>query len=328
MRFLLFSSLILIPSFVFAQGIVPCDGALGNVCNACQLMSLGQKILSFIIQLVVIGGVIMIAIAGLKMVTSAGNASKVEEAKGMMSNVLIGIMITLAAWLIIDTVMKLPNFVDEKKFGTWHQIQCVAEPVYNSSTPNSSSGVVVAPGGTSSAGNGACAAPRAQCEPAKLQGYSSGLFSSNAQLLNAMSVMCQKESSGNTTVEATTDRTWKSNEGFSYGLFQINLTQHTFNDPKCSPTPLNCPSAFERAPEYADCTGRSTDPAKCFRTESWGTAKATNGFGMVVKYRALYDKCVAAAQNPACNIPKAEQIFLTEGRSGWVTSANKCGLNI
>ena len=52
--------------------------------------------------------------------TSAGNAGALERAKGMMTNVVIGFIIVLSAWLIIDTVIK--TLVDETKFGVSHEI--------------------------------------------------------------------------------------------------------------------------------------------------------------------------------------------------------------
>ncbi len=65
------------------------------------------------------------------MVMSAGNTEGVSEAKGMMTNSIIGFIILLSAWLVVDTILKLVLTDDQavrQKMGMWHTISCVAEP--------------------------------------------------------------------------------------------------------------------------------------------------------------------------------------------------------
>lgn len=115
-------SLPLLPIIVSAA-IVPCDGPN---CQACDFAKLGQNVLNFLVQVSVILAGIAIAWAGILMVTSGGDSSKVSTARNIFTNVIIGIIIVLSAWLIIDTVVKV--FVDESKLGPWNTIQCTAPP--------------------------------------------------------------------------------------------------------------------------------------------------------------------------------------------------------
>ena len=95
-----------VPTLIFAQsqGIVPCDG---TDCTTGSVVTLANNILRFLIGISVLLATIMIAWGGFKMVTSAGNSGEVSKGREMMTNAIIGIIITLAAWLLIDTVMKL-----------------------------------------------------------------------------------------------------------------------------------------------------------------------------------------------------------------------------
>jgi hypothetical protein len=86
---------------------------------------------------------IVIVIAGFKMVTAGGNVGQVSDAKSMITNTIVGFIILLAAWLIVDTVLKV--FVSGSSnttgaaripgFGPWNEIECVAPPTQPPVTP-------------------------------------------------------------------------------------------------------------------------------------------------------------------------------------------------
>jgi len=140
---LLFSFFLLTPFAVFAQEtggflpLVPCDG-VNTVCDLCQLIKLGDNILNFLIAVSVILAVIGFAWAGFRMMTSAGNMGQVESAKAMFTNIIIGLIVLLAAWIIVDTLMKmlLNNELDKAikdqnityEFGLWNEITCGGVP--------------------------------------------------------------------------------------------------------------------------------------------------------------------------------------------------------
>lgn len=117
---LVFAFILSFAPIVMYAALVPCNGP---DCTPCHVAQLAQNILTFLIEITVILAGIAFAIAGLMMVTAGGNMGQVEKAKGVFTNVAIGLIILLAAWLIVDTVMKL--FVDQSKLlQPWNQIQC------------------------------------------------------------------------------------------------------------------------------------------------------------------------------------------------------------
>lgn len=131
MRNLLIIGCVLLTPYLVSAQLVPCEGFGPNGCNACHLVDLAQNVINFLITLSIGLAVLAFSWAGILMVTAAGNEGQVTKAKGIFTNVLIGITIALAAWLIIDTVMKLLVQDNLGGFGPWNTIQCVQQPTLN-----------------------------------------------------------------------------------------------------------------------------------------------------------------------------------------------------
>ncbi|MEZ4200671.1 MAG: pilin [Candidatus Paceibacterota bacterium] len=85
-------------------GLVPCSGP---DCTFNDVVRLANRVINFLVQLLVVLGTIALVISGFKLVTSGGDQAAMESAKKMFTNVVIGLIIVLAAWLIIDTVLKM-----------------------------------------------------------------------------------------------------------------------------------------------------------------------------------------------------------------------------
>ena len=63
----------------------------------------------------------LFAYAGWKYMTAGGNIGKATQARDIFTNVAIGLVIILAGWLVVDTVMK--TLVKEHAgFGPWNKI--------------------------------------------------------------------------------------------------------------------------------------------------------------------------------------------------------------
>lgn len=110
------------PFFVSAQeeeGIVPCSG---TDCEACHLVELADNILDFLVQVGAILATIGIIIAGIMLLSSAGNMSKRERAKSILTNIVVGFLIMLCSWFAVDIIMK--TFTNNN-FGVWNQIECL-----------------------------------------------------------------------------------------------------------------------------------------------------------------------------------------------------------
>ena len=120
------------PSLLSAAGLVPCDGP---DCNICDITTLMNNVITWLIGFGSIIAVIAIVHAGIKLVTSGGNQSAVESAKSMAFNVVIGFIILLCAWLIVNLFMMALT----KKGGLkeW-QIKCATPPSLNASPTGSS----------------------------------------------------------------------------------------------------------------------------------------------------------------------------------------------
>ena len=128
--------------FITWGALVP--NCQGSTCQACDLMTLAQNILSFIITLMSSIIALVFVFGGMKMVMSAGDTGKVTDARHMMTNAVIGFVILLSAWLIIDTVMKLVVSEDVlREMGPWHTIQC--PPVTTPAPPAPPDTVAVIP---------------------------------------------------------------------------------------------------------------------------------------------------------------------------------------
>ena len=99
---------------VFAEetgGLVPCgrdttaEGDVGEACKICHLALGIHNIVTFIRNLVWFTAVLVITIAGVLYIVSAGNQSTTTMAKTAIKNALIGVVIVFAAYMIITFIM-------------------------------------------------------------------------------------------------------------------------------------------------------------------------------------------------------------------------------
>lgn len=97
-----------------STGLIPCDGSEANPCNFGTLMTLVSTVINFLLFSVAMPlAAISFMIAGYIMVTAGGNESKVTTAKTIFYYVLIGLIIALAAWLIVEAMLKGMGLKDE-----------------------------------------------------------------------------------------------------------------------------------------------------------------------------------------------------------------------
>lgn len=140
--FIIFGIFVVV-SPVLAAGLVPCEGP---DCQACHIVQLGQKTITWFISLAAGITALVFAIGGLKMVMAGGDTGSVSSARQMMTNAVVGFVILLASFLIIDTALKL---FTGNKLGPWNTIQCVAQP--ERTTTQTTAPVTTTPG-TAAAG--------------------------------------------------------------------------------------------------------------------------------------------------------------------------------
>lgn len=102
--------------------VVPktCDGIH---CSCNDLVLLAENILNTGIYFAVFISAVLFAWAGWKMLSgnTMGNSEDITEAKRVLWNVMIGLVIILAAWLLVDTLSRT----------------LLASPVWNTVCPKS-----------------------------------------------------------------------------------------------------------------------------------------------------------------------------------------------
>jgi hypothetical protein len=122
--------LILSPTLASAQfgNFVNCEGAS---CSACNFVDLANNLIRWLFGAVFVIFAVLMAVAGFGLVTSGGNQSALDAAKSKFQNAIVGIIIIMAAWLIVDTVMKgllaggTGNLGSTYTgFGPWAEVQC------------------------------------------------------------------------------------------------------------------------------------------------------------------------------------------------------------
>jgi hypothetical protein len=102
--------LVMAPSFALAAGfptqIVPSDCSGPGGCQSiCDLATLAQNILNAGIYLAVFLSAVLFAWAGWKYLSAGGSPGEISAAKSIFWNVGVGLIIILAAWLLVDTLI-------------------------------------------------------------------------------------------------------------------------------------------------------------------------------------------------------------------------------
>lgn len=92
----------LVPFVVFGAGLVPCDVD----CGLDDFIKLATDVINWLAIAIVpsLAGLAFM-IAGFFYITSAGDPNRVQKAHDIFKYTLLGIVIALAAWLIIKTLL-------------------------------------------------------------------------------------------------------------------------------------------------------------------------------------------------------------------------------
>ncbi len=80
-------------------------------CGFNELMELINKVINFLLFKIAMPlAALIFAYAGFLLITAGGDPSKVTKAKAIIRNLLIGFVIALAAWLIVNTILSTLGF--------------------------------------------------------------------------------------------------------------------------------------------------------------------------------------------------------------------------
>lgn len=133
--FSLLSLLLFSPLLTNAAGLVPCgrtfdDPETLNIhedrpCTICDLLVLAQNVLQFALKmafLVIIG---FIVYGGFRWIFSLGKEENLKAGQQIITNAIIGLIIILTAWLIVNTVFwVIKEMGGDDYTGTWFHIEC------------------------------------------------------------------------------------------------------------------------------------------------------------------------------------------------------------
>ncbi len=123
---------------VFAgdTGISQLADCTGLDCSACNVVHLANGLITWLIGILCVLFGVLMAMAGVKLVTSGGNHHALDEAKSSFMNAIIGFIIILSAWLIVDTIMRglvgrpgQPGMIGGEVTGWlfWSEVQCQSQ---------------------------------------------------------------------------------------------------------------------------------------------------------------------------------------------------------
>lgn len=92
--------------------LVPCGTSkagpvsTNRECGWADLLVLISRIMKFLIALSAVLAVLSFSYAGFLYVTAFGEMGKIEQAHGIFSSVITGVIIVLCAWLLVATILK------------------------------------------------------------------------------------------------------------------------------------------------------------------------------------------------------------------------------
>ena len=105
--------------------LVPCGTRTTEPCTFCHLFVLAQTIIDFITTGIFILAVVFIIIGGLTILLAGAVPSNLELGKKIITNAIIGVVIALLAWTVINMIFNTLVSTDKTKFpAPWNDIEC------------------------------------------------------------------------------------------------------------------------------------------------------------------------------------------------------------
>lgn len=297
-----------LPMVAKAQSAIPLfDRNWQLVPEACQscpcgmggILQLIQSVMNVAISFGLVIFVLVIVVAGFSLLLTPTNPGGRMKARMIITNAMVGFVITISAWLIVDFVMKL-IYDGDTTFGPWNSILtggdiCI-QPGENKSLFDGD--IFSTPGGTTVGGFDYSAGPSiGACNPSNLlaaaQAGGFNLSQSDAQVF---ACIARPESSC-----GTRNRNYRWGRGSSaYGAFQVLLQQNS----------------------------RHYENAACRRAAGLAEGEQLNchlGFqnGNPIPGSPVVQRCINAASNLTCSLAAAVSLKNAAGNfSPWHADRN------
>ena len=103
---------------IFTRGLSTACLGCGN-CTQCDVFQVIANIVSFIFSIAGALAVFFMVNAGFSFATARGNQEAITKAKGALAAVVIGVIIVLLAWALVNTVLSFWLEYDQTKFKDW-----------------------------------------------------------------------------------------------------------------------------------------------------------------------------------------------------------------
>jgi hypothetical protein len=113
-KIIIISIALLLAAPVVYADIVFCGGKTENACTFQDLFKLVYIVVNFLISGAGLAALLYVVIGGLQMLLSAGNPTKIQEAKSTIKNAILGLILVMLAYLIVGYFagLILPNSAD------------------------------------------------------------------------------------------------------------------------------------------------------------------------------------------------------------------------
>ena len=102
--------------------VITADGGPIGPCSLCDAMIVLRNIITFGFELVFSISTGMIAWGAIRMMAAGGDPKKLTDAKSIMTSAIIGIVIAVSAWTIVNTLLSV--FIHSGASAPWATITC------------------------------------------------------------------------------------------------------------------------------------------------------------------------------------------------------------
>ena len=119
-------TLIALPQLATAQNIwegTNCNTG-NNICGFCDMLVVGMNVIRIMGEAAGLIVLVMLIWGAFLMMTSAGSQSKYEEGKKKITSAVIGLVIVLGAWLIVNTAFMAIAAITGASEISWNAIKC------------------------------------------------------------------------------------------------------------------------------------------------------------------------------------------------------------
>ena len=226
-------------------------------------------------------GILFIVISGYLYMSAEGNQESVDKAKSIFTSTIAAMVILMSGYVLLKALNPdLLHFQSVQPPSiTATSISCPSGSTLNALQQCvTASGTIISPS----------TPPGAACVPltsgaASVANLQSACFGSNATQASSIANL---ESGGDVFAQSGTDKCMEDGNSVSWGLFQINLTDHSLPNPNGSGQMLDCSNAFNLP---------------------YGPYTASNHH-CSVRDQTLFNLCKQAATTASINISVACQI--------------------